>query len=127
VLPDKGRTNFAKYRTQLALDRTTLAWIRTTLTCATFGLGMVGFSRALRMMNDNPANERMHQGALHLGIALVLVGIVGLLFTAAAHWSALRRLRRGETLTLTQWPLTITICLLVSVLGLYGLWIIVFG
>ena len=51
-----GRPMFGEYRTQLALDRTTLAWIRTALTFATFGFGMIGFFRALRQVNDNPAN-----------------------------------------------------------------------
>lgn len=121
-----GRTDFAKYRTQLALDRTTLAWIRTALTFATFGFGMIGFYRALRQINDNPANKRLHEGAIHFGVALVIIGIAALLLTAVAHWSALRRLSRGESLTLNQWPLTIAVCVLVSVLGLYGLWVIGF-
>jgi putative membrane protein len=121
------RTSFAKYRTQLALDRTTLAWIRTALTFATFGFGMVGFFRALRQIDNNPETKRMHQGALHMGAVLILLGIVALLLICVAHWSALRRLRRGEALTLSQWPLTITISVFVSVLGLYGLWVVLFG
>lgn len=121
------RTHFAMYRTQLALDRTTLAWIRTALAFATFGFGMVGFFRALRQINDNPETKRLHQGAQHFGVALIIIGIAALLLTALAHWSALRRLRRGESLTLTQFPLTITISVLVSALGLYGPWVVLFG
>jgi putative membrane protein len=101
-----------------------LARIRTALTFATFGFGMIGFFRAIRQVNDNPANKRLHEGAIHFGVALVVVGIAALLITAATHRSALRRLRRGETLELSEWPLTITISVLVSVLGLYGLWVI---
>jgi putative membrane protein len=121
-----GRQKFGEYRTQLALDRTTLAWIRTALTFATFGFGMIGFFRALRQVNDNPANRRLHEGAIHFGVALVVMGIVGLLLTAATHWSALRRMRRGEPLRVSQWPLTITISVLVCALGLYGLWFVLF-
>jgi hypothetical protein len=35
---------------------------------------------------------------------------------------ALRRLRRGKQLVVSQWPLAITIAGLISILGLYALW-----
>jgi hypothetical protein len=35
---------------------------------------------------------------------------------------ALRRLRRGESLSVSQWPLTITIAVLLGIVGLYALW-----
>lgn len=87
---------------------------------------MAGFFRALRQINDNPAIKRLHEGVLHFGVALIVIGIAALLLTAASHWSALRRLRREESLKLAQWPLTITVSVLVSVLGLYGLWVVLF-
>ena len=54
------RTGIAQYRTALALDRTTLAWIRTTLTMSSFGLGMIGYFRTLRMQAQTPESVRMH-------------------------------------------------------------------
>jgi hypothetical protein len=34
----------------------------------------------------------------------------------------LRRLRRGESPVVTQWPLSITVAMLSAVIGLLGLW-----
>ena len=121
------RTLFAKYRTQLALDRTTLAWLRTALTFATFGFGMVGFFRAVQQTANTPESAKLHQAAIHMGVALILIGVIGLLSATAAHLLTLGKLRRGETLPLSTWPLTVTISVLVSILGLYGLWSVLHG
>jgi len=116
------RTNFAMFRTALALDRTTLAWIRTALTFATFGFGMIGFFRAVAQSTHSEEAERLHQGAIHMGVALVVVGMVATIVTAISHWMALRRLRRGEALPVAQWPLALTIAVFTAILGLYALW-----
>jgi putative membrane protein len=116
------RTNMASFRTQLALDRTTLAWIRTTLALAGFGFGMVGFFRTLHEKSPGPESIRLHEGAIHMGVALIVLGIIAMLLTAASHWFTLRRLRRGEMPVLTQWPLTIVVALLFAIIGLWGLW-----
>ena len=116
------RTNLAKFRVSLALDRTTLAWIRTALTFATFGFGMIGFFRAMRQTIQSEQAARLHQAAIHMGVALVVLGLVATTLAALSHWMTLRRLRRGEQVSISQWPLSITIALFVAVLGLYGLW-----
>jgi putative membrane protein len=116
------RTNLAKFRVSLALDRTTLAWIRTALTFATFGFGMIGFFRAVRQATQSEQATRLHQAAIHMGVALVVLGLVATTLAALSHWMTLRRLRRGEQVSITQWPLSITIALFTAVLGLYGLW-----
>jgi uncharacterized membrane protein YidH (DUF202 family) len=118
----RERTGMASFRTQLALDRTTLAWIRTTLTMATFGFGLVGFFRAMRQQTPTPDMIQLHQYAMRFGEGLILLGIVATVLAAGSHWVSLRRLRQGRTPELVQWPLSITIALLVSVLGLAGLW-----
>lgn len=122
VSPAPDRTSLAKYRTRLALDRTTLAWIRTTLTMATFGFGTVGFFRALREKSPTPEAVHLHQGAIRFGVSLVVLGTVSTVLAGASHWLTLRRLRRDEPLTLTQWPLSITVAVLLSVIGLAALW-----
>jgi len=116
------RVNFAQFRTALALDRTTLAWIRTALTFATFGFGMVGFFRSVEQATHTKETVRLHQAAIHLGVAMIVIGMVATMLAAFSHWMTLRKLRRGEPLSITQWPLTIAIAVLVSVLGLYALW-----
>jgi putative membrane protein len=72
------RTNVAKFRTALALDRTTLAWIRTALTFASFGFGMVGFFRATVQATQTEQAVRLHQAAIHMGVALIVIGLASL-------------------------------------------------
>jgi len=112
------RTAMAKLRTQLALDRTTLAWIRTTLTFATFGFGMVGFFRTLRERSVTPESVRLHENAIRFGVALIILGTVATILAGVSHWLTLRRLRRNKAVVLTQWPLSITIAMLLAVVGL---------
>jgi putative membrane protein len=116
------RTNLAKLRVSLALDRTTLAWIRTSLTFATFGFGMIGFFRAMRQTTQSEHAVQLHQAAIHMGIVLVVLGLVSTTLAALSHWMTLRRLLRGEQVSIPQWPLSITIAVFVAMLGLYGLW-----
>jgi putative membrane protein len=116
------RTGLASFRTQLALDRTTLAWIRTTLTMASFGFGMVAFFRSLEQQSPNQETNRMREGAIGFGLALIVLGLVATVLAAASHWFALRKLRRGDLLHVTQWPLSVTVALLFGVLCGGGLW-----
>ncbi len=116
------RTSMASYRTKLALDRTTLAWVRTALTMASFGFGMVAFFRSHREESPSPESVRLHQGAIRMGTALVLLGIVGAVLAGLSHWRTLSRLRRGESPVVSQWPLSITVAMLTAIIGLVGLW-----
>jgi uncharacterized membrane protein YidH (DUF202 family) len=118
------RTGLAKFRTQLALDRTTLAWIRTTLTMATFGFGTVGFFRTLREKSPSPLTVHIHENAIRFGVALIVLSIVATVLVAISHWSTLRRLRRNEAPALSLWPLSITLALLLAVIGLVSLWMV---
>ena len=115
-------TSLASYRTALALDRTTLAWVRTTLTMASFGFGMVAFFRTLEEKSPSPESLRLHRGAIWIGTALILLGLVATVLAGLSHWSALRRLRRGETPVLGPWPLSLMVAMLSAVIGLAGLW-----
>src|SRR5262249_54114070 len=116
------RTGLARFRTQLALDRTTLAWIRTTLTMASFGIGLVAFFRTLREQSPSEEAVRLHQGAVQFGVGLIGLGLVATILAAGSHWLTLRRLRRGQLPVLRQWPLSITVALLLAILCLAGLW-----
>ena len=116
------RTTMARFRTGLALDRTTLAWIRTTLTMASFGFGMVAFFRSLSQSTPNEETQRMHQGAIAFGVALIVLGLVSTVFAGLSHWFTLRRLHTGQSPVLTQWPLSITVAMLFVVISLVSLW-----
>src|ERR1700685_1524310 len=103
------RTKLAAFRTSIALDRTTLAWIRTTLGMTSFGLGMIGFFRSLRQRSETPETIRMHQGAIHFGVALGLIGVAATVVVCISHLSNLQKLRRGETPAPAFWSLSVTI------------------
>jgi uncharacterized membrane protein YidH (DUF202 family) len=118
------RTGMASYRTQLALDRTTLAWVRTTLTMASFGFGMVAFFRSHEEQSPTADSIRLHDGAIRMGTALVLLGIIGGVLSGLSHWFTLRKLRRGKSPRLSQWPLSVAVVMLTAVIGLTGLWAI---
>jgi putative membrane protein len=118
------RTEMAFLRTSLAIDRTTLAWIRTTLGMTSFGLGMIGFFRTLRQMAETPESVRLHEGAIHFGVLLVLMGVAATVVVAISHLSMLRRLRAGEVPEPAAWPLSIVLSLLLGLLALGGLWVI---
>ena len=118
----RQRTSMATYRTQLALDRTTLAWVRTTLAMASFGFGMVAFFRTIQEQSPSAESLRLHQGAIRMGTALILLGIAGAVLAGLSHWFTLRRLRRGESPVLSRWPLSVTVAMLTAVIGLVGLW-----
>ncbi len=115
-------TGMAGFRTQLALDRTTLAWIRTTLTMASFGFGMVGFFRSLQQQSPTPDSLRLHHAALQFGYTLLILGLLATVLAGVSHWRTLHRLRRGEMPVLTQWPLSITVAMLLSAAGLSAIW-----
>jgi putative membrane protein len=123
-LSDTGSDHpgMASFNTKLALDRTTLAWVRTTLTMASFGFGLVTFFRSMQQASPSAETARLHQGAIHFGVALIVLGILTMAAASHSHWFTLRRLRRGEAPVLTQWPLSIAVALLFSVIGLFGLW-----
>ena len=112
----------AGFNTKLALDRTTLAWIRTTVTMASFGFGMVAFFRSLQQASPDAETTRLHQGAIHFGVALIVLGILAMTCAGFSHWLTLRRLRRGEAPVLSRWPLSITVAMLLTIIGLVGLW-----
>ncbi|HYN42311.1 MAG TPA: DUF202 domain-containing protein [Thermoanaerobaculia bacterium] len=114
-------TGFAAHGTQLALDRTTLAWIRTTLTMGSFGFGLVGFFRSVREKSPSPEAVAIHQAAIQFGLTLIVLAAVATLLAAVSHWRTLGRLRRGEELRISRFPLSLAVAFLVTVAILAGL------
>jgi putative membrane protein len=81
----------------------------------------VGFFRTIRAANQTPEAIQLHESAIRFGVTLVVLGIAATSMSAVAHWFALGRLRRDEAPALGRWPLSITLALLVSILGLVSL------
>jgi uncharacterized membrane protein YidH (DUF202 family) len=89
---------------------------------ASFGFGTVAFFRSIQQKTPDAETARLHQGAIRFGAALIVLGIVATVLAGASHWFTLRRLRRGGSPVLSQWPLSITVAMLSVVIGLAGLW-----
>jgi putative membrane protein len=116
------RTSLAKFRTALALDRTMLSWIRTALAMASFGFGTVSFFRSLKAASPTPETIQLHQSAINFGVALIVMGVWAAVLSGIAYWFALRRLRNDEAPVLRPWTLSITVALLLAILGSASLW-----
>jgi putative membrane protein len=70
---------------------------------------------------------RMHEGAVHFGLALVVIGVVATVLVAMSHFSALNKLRAGEMPVAARWPLSITVSLLLALLAMLGIWETFYG
>jgi hypothetical protein len=64
----------------------------------------------------------LHESAIKFGIALIVLGVVATVLVGISQWFTLRRLQRNEAPVLSQWPLTITVAMLLAVIGLVSLW-----
>lgn len=109
------QVEMARTRTLLALDRTLLAWVRTSLTLSAFGFTLAKF-----------VHDLIAAGTLHLmdakyprefGIALMTLGIVGLLAGAFDHWRSVKRLQ--PTLHISFWSPSLIVALILAVLSAF--------
>jgi len=82
---------------------------------------MVGFFRSLRAQAPTAEAIRVHQGAIQVGTALVVLGICFMALAGFSHWFTLQKLRRGESLEAVKWPLALVLALLLAILFLAGL------
>ena len=119
VEPDE-KADLARYRSQLALDRTMLAWVRTTLSMVSFGFGTVAFFRTLYHLHPEPETHRLHVTAVVFGLALLAIGLLAMALAGQAQRADIEVLIRGQVPRLRQWPLTLTVTLLLLVLGVLG-------
>jgi len=83
---------------------------------------MIGFFRALEERAQTPEAALLHHEAVRIGELLVLMGIVATVCAGVTHWNSLRRMERGGLPQASRWPLSITIALMVALLGAVGLW-----
>ena len=91
---------------------------------ATFGFAIAAFFRTLMAQSPNPQTAHLHEGAIWFGLALVVLGILATVLAGISHSLAVRRLRRNEALVLTQWPLSVTVAVLLVVIALVSLWLL---
>jgi putative membrane protein len=111
----------ARFQTGMALERTMLAWVRTALSMVSLGFGIVTFFRSLRLTQPGEETRRLHLAAIGFGLSLIVLGLMAMAAAGTAHHRDLRRLGSGELPRLRRWPLSLTLTLLLGLLGLVGL------
>ncbi len=107
-------------RTFLALDRTLLAWVRTALTMIGAGFTVAKFLHGLLQKAEIagvPENFPMH-----LGLALIGLGMLGLAGGVAQYISLGKKIPRGGSV----WSVTLIVTLGLSVLSLWLLGILLY-
>jgi inner membrane protein YidH len=118
--PEDGMA-MTTYQTGMALERTMLAWVRTALSMVSLGFGIVAFFRSLRLAQPGEETRRLHLSAIGFGLSLIVLGLIAMALAGTAHQRDLQRLIRGELPRLRRWPHSLTLTLLLGLLGLVGL------
>lgn len=88
--PGVTQTNMALERTWLAYDRTILSWIRGAISLIAFGFGLEQVFRALK-----PDSSEAIAHAHVIGVAMVVIGLLSLLFASLQYRADLRRLQHS--------------------------------
>jgi len=109
------QVELARVRTLLALDRTLLAWIRTSLSLIAFGFTLAKFVHQL--VGDGALHAIDVHYPRHLGVALMILGIVGLLAGAYDYWQAVKRLR--GSVDMPGWSTSLLIALFIAAIGAF--------
>ncbi len=114
--PHDTGTLLALERTRAAYDRTLMAWMRTSTSMISFGFTLYKF---LQIEMERAAHPARLVGPREFALAIVILGILSMLFGTYEHWENLRSLRaQGAE---AKWSKSGLIAGLVSLLGLLSL------
>ena len=80
----------ARERTLMAIERTQMAWIRTALSMLTFGFSLLKFFQYLR--EQEPTTAAAVHGPRHVGLAIMLLGLMSLSLATGQYVADRRRL-----------------------------------
>ncbi len=103
------QVELARTRTLLALDRTLLAWVRTSLSLIAFGFTLAKFVHDL-IGHGLVVGIDAHYPR-HFGVALMILGISGLLAGAFDYWRAVQRLKTSVDMPVWSTSLIMALCI----------------
>ncbi len=109
--PKDLRLPAALVRTALSSEQTLMSWIRTSLSLFTFGFSITQFFYYLEQQKEG---VQVSAGPRRLGIAIICIGLLGLVLAAVAHLQRLKKMKqRGlPTVSLISLPIVATTALL---------------
>ena len=112
--------SMALQRTRMAHERTVMAWTRTAVSLISFGFSIYKFADIL----ESQAGRRSILGPQAYGSAMILTGLAALTAALIQHRAVFRRVRaEGVALPVS---LAAIVALAVTVLGIFGLGLVVF-
>jgi len=86
-----SNTDLAFERTALAYERTLMAWIRTAISLISFGFTIYKFFQEWRK-TEQPVQTIFTPRIV--GMIMILFGLMGLLFAAIQHHTAIKKLKK---------------------------------
>lgn len=111
-------TRLAISRTRLAADRTLMSWIRTSLALISFGFTIIKFFEYLKFIEPN--NIKIPTtGITHLGISLILLGILSLIPAMIEYKKEIIMLKNIDGIARKSYIVIVGYC--VGLIGLYTL------
>ena len=107
-------------RVRFAAERTFLAWIRTGLAMMGFGFIVARFGMFLREMAAVRGTPLPHSPGLSVwvGSALIVLGVLVNIVTAAQHARTLKRLTHGLPIVPEPWSVAIVVAVLLAAIGI---------
>ena len=125
----KSQTNqLAKERTREASDRTLMAWIRTSISLIGFGFAIAKtyeYVEADYMEKTGKILDAAHTPIV-FGAGLMILGILGLLAGVVQYGRMLHRLKSEQYTYVEPYPLPKIMAILLIVIGIFGIWAILF-
>ena len=112
-----SRTRWAADRTLWAADRTFIAWLRTAISMIGFG---VGLGKAGDVLDDYGYEGDPSNGLQLVGLALVTLGVLGLIGALIQDVRIGRRLTKAGFGRVEPVPLSQVMGVLVLLVGIFG-------
>jgi putative membrane protein len=111
------RTRWAADRTLWAADRTFIAWLRTAISMIGFG---VGIGKAGDVLDEYGYEGDPSNGLQIVGLALVILGVLGLVGALIQDIRIARRLDKAGYGRVEPVPLGMAMGVLVVLVGIFG-------